>query len=263
MVIWLIVINVAVFLLDALSQNWRPGFSTLTFGLSLDGLRAMEFWQPVTYMFMHGGIWHLVFNMIGLYIFGTEFERVFGQQRFLQFYIVCGVLGGLAYMILSWVDPYYAGIPLVGASGAIFGLLIAAMIFFPNIQVILVFFPIPVRVFGMIVLAIALLTILSPGVGSNRGGELCHAAGALAGVGMFYAWGVMPRVRLGFGRGLTILPGSDDLRARKGKGAWHRKQQDLAKEQAEVDRILAKVHDEGLASLTRKEKKTLAQATRR
>jgi membrane associated rhomboid family serine protease len=262
-VTWLIVVNVAVFVLDALSRNWRPGYAFTTFGLTLEGLRSLQLWQPVTYMFMHGGTWHLVWNMIGLYVFGTEFERSFGQYRFLQFYIVCGVLGGAAYLILSWFEPEYSIVPLIGASGAIYGLLMAAMIFFPGIQIILVVFPIPVRVFGLIMLAVAVLSVLSPSTDANRGGELCHAAGAVAGLGVFYAWGIMPRVRLGFGKGFTILPGSGDFQLRKGQGAWAKKQEKLAEEQAEVDRILAKVHDQGLASLTRKEKKILAKATRR
>lgn len=262
-VMWLIVINVVVFVLHSLSLNWSTSYSTLTFGLSLDGVLSLRLWQPLTYMFMHAGTWHLVFNMIGLYVFGSEFERSFGQYRFLQFYLSCGLLGGLAYLGLGWVDEMHSSIPLVGASGAVYGLLMAAIIFFPHIQIILLVFPMPIRVFGLIVLAIAVLTVLSPGSSFNRGGELCHAAGAMGAIVVFYAWGVMPRIRLGFGRGVTILPGSGDRRSKGGEGAWEKKQRMLAEEQAEVDRILAKVHDSGLASLTRKEKKILAQATRR
>ncbi|MGQ9649400.1 MAG: rhomboid family intramembrane serine protease [Phycisphaerae bacterium] len=262
-VMWLIIINVVVFLLHSLSQNWSASYSILTFGLSLDGILSLRFWQPLTYMFMHADTWHLVFNMIGLYVFGSEFERSFGQYRFLQFYVACGLLGGLAYLGLGWADEMQGSIPLVGASGAVYGLLMAAIIFFPHIQIVMLVFPMPIRVFGLIVLALAVLTVLNPSSSFNRGGELCHVAGAMAAIVVFYAWGIMPRIRLGFGRGVTILPGSGDWRSKGGEGAWEKKQRMLAEEQAEVDRILAKVHDSGLASLTRKEKKILAQATRR
>lgn len=251
---WLIVANVAVLILRmALKAFSGPDLNDY-FGLSLSGLGHMYFWQPVTYMFMHDGTWHLLMNMLGLYIFGSEFERGFGRQRFAQFYGTCGVVGGLAYLLLAWRAPLLAGSGLVGASGAVYGLLIAAMIFFPHIQVVLIIFPMPIRVFGAIVGAILLLQALS-GQFNNPGGEACHVAGALTGIGMFYAWGMMPRLRVG-GRG----PG---LAGRIRQGAWERKLRKLAVDEAEVDRILDKVHRQGVSSLTRTERKLLAKATRR
>lgn len=251
----LIAVNAAIFVIDVISQHWGTGggFHRL-FGLSLAGLRNLYFWQPLTYMFVHGGVWHLLMNMIGLYVFGMEFERAFGRQRFLEFYGICGLVGGAAYLVLSAVSPQsYYGIPLIGASGAIYGLLVAAIIFFPHIQVILFIFPIPIRVFGLLVAAILLLQFIGPGQMENAGGELCHVAGAAAGVATFYAWGIMPRIRIGR-RGGQL----DRLQ----EGAWARRQKQAAAQQAEVDRILEKIHTDGLNSLTRKEKKILAEATR-
>lgn len=251
-VTWIIVANVVVYLFDLVAQRWDHMGLMPFFGLSLQGIRDLYLWQPFTYMFMHGGLLHLVFNMLMLYFFGTEFQRAFGRERFLQFYAICGVFGGLAYLVLSTLMPKFAGVPLVGASGAVYGLLAAAIIFFPHMQVVLLIFPIPVRVFGLIVAAILLLQILSPQGLQNPGGEVCHVAGALAGVLTFYAWGVMPRVRFGDGT----------ARMNRAQGAWARRQRQLAEEKAEVDRILQKIHDEGLNSLTRREKKILAEATR-
>ncbi|HOB73641.1 MAG TPA: rhomboid family intramembrane serine protease [Phycisphaerae bacterium] len=253
-VTWLIIANVAVFVVELISLNWSgmPAFVRI-FGLSLNGIREFYFWQPLTYMFLHSpdSVFHLLMNMLGLYIFGSEFERTFGRQRFLQFYGICGVVGGMAYLVLSLLSPEHQNMPLVGASGAVFGLLVAAVIFFPHIQVVLLIFPMPVRVFALIWAGILLLQILSGSV-QNVGGEVCHLAGAATGIVLFYAWGTMPRIRVGSGR----------LSSRLQEGAWARRQREAAEEQAEVDRILAKIHSEGLNSLTRKERKTLAEATR-
>lgn len=253
-VTWLIAVNAIIFVIDLVSRNWGRGDDFVRiFGLSLSGIQKIYLWQPLTYMFVHDGVWHLLFNMIGLYIFGMEFQRTFGRERFLQFYAICGLIGGIAYLIFAAFSPAFRGIPLIGASGAVYGLLVAGIIFFPHIQVILVIFPVPIRVFGLILAAVLLVQIIGPGGVANVGGELCHVAGAAAGVATFYAWGIMPRIRIG-GRGGRI----DRLQ----DGAWAKRQAQAANEQAEVDRILLKIHEKGLSSLTRKEKKTLAEATR-
>jgi membrane associated rhomboid family serine protease len=256
----IIVANCVIFLLDVLLRN-NGIFLERTLGLSLDGIRSLCFWQLFTYMFMHDDVWHLLVNMLGLYIFGSEFERHFGRQRFLQFYATCGLVGGLAYLVWGMISPGYAGVPLVGASGAVYGLLMAGIIFFPHLQVVLIIFPMPIRVFGLIIAAVMVLQLIS-GSFTNPGGQVCHMAGAATAILVFYGWGIMPRIRMGFGRGWTVLPGSGSGVPR-GQGAWARKQKQLAAEQAEVDRILQKVHDSGLGSLTRSERKTLSRATQR
>lgn len=252
---WLIIANAVIFVLQVLT-NRSPIDLTGLLGLSLDGVRSLHVWQPFTYMFMHAGVLHLVVNMLMLYICGTEFERTFGHERFLQFYGTCGLIGGIAYLLLGVISERYASIPLVGASGAIYGLLMAAIVLFPHIQVVLFIFPMPIRIFGLIMLAILLLQVLGGNV-QNAGGEVCHVAGALSGLGMFYAWGIMPRVRVDLG----FLGRGGGRRTRT--GAWARRQQQLRDEQEEVDRILAKVHREGLQSLTRSEKRVLSRATQR
>jgi membrane associated rhomboid family serine protease len=260
---WLLIANIAVYFIQVLSQNWSQRLFIETFGLSLYKLQYLHVWQFVTYMFIHGDTWHLLFNMIGLYVFGTEFERAFGKRRFLQFYFACGIVGGVAYLVLTVVNPAYQVIPLVGASGAIYGLLVAAIIFFPHIQIILLVFPVPIRVFGMIIAGMLLLNILAGDV-RNLGGEVCHVAGAAAGLAIFYLWGMLP----GFGgksnpgKSAPYVPPPRKAR-RPQQGAWAQKQKEKAELQAEVDRILAKVHSDGIASLTRKEKKTLSEATQR
>jgi membrane associated rhomboid family serine protease len=257
---WLIIINVAVYFVSLIS--YRLGLDLgQYFGLSLAGLKSFRIWQPVSYMFMHdiGDPLHILFNMIGLFIFGREFERSFGRRRFAQFYAVCGVVGGLAYLGLPIASPRYEHVPLVGASGAIYGLMMAAIIFFPHIQVIFFIFPMPIRVFGLIVAAMVLVNLLS-GNARNPGGELAHIAGALAALGVFAVWGMFPRLAMGSGPGVQLFGGG---RSRIRPGAWARRQEKLAREQEEVDRILDKVHQTGLQSLTWRERKTLSRATKR
>jgi membrane associated rhomboid family serine protease len=259
-VMWLIVANVVIHIINALSTRFIPGGLTRIGGLSLEGLLSLYFWQPVTYMFLHDvmvmPVFHLLLNMLGLYIFGTEFENHFGRERFLQFYGLCGIVGGLVYVLLGVIWPqYWSDVPIVGASGAVYGLLMAAIIFFPHIQIILIIFPMPVRVFGLII-AFTLLIGLLTGRMDNVGGQVCHIAGAATGVAVFYAWGIMPKITIGGGKTPAFLK-------RRKQGSWARKQKQLAEEQAEVDRILAKVHAEGIQSLSRKERKILERATRR
>src|SRR5437867_10828513 len=103
-VTWLIVANAAVFLIDIILRR-NGTFIHEPLVLRLSGIKSHYFWQPLTYMFMHDDVWHVAVNMLGLYIFGSEFERHFGRQRFLEFYGVCGLVGGLAYLALSAVSP--------------------------------------------------------------------------------------------------------------------------------------------------------------
>jgi len=126
---------------------------------------------------------------------------------------------------------------------------------------VLIIFPMPIRVFGLIVAAIAVIQVLTGNV-SNAGGQVCHLAGAATAMVIFSAWGIMPGVRIGPGRGLRI-PFLGRRRSRRAEGAWERRQRRLAQEQTEVDRILAKVHDHGLNSLTWTERRTLSRATQR
>ena len=256
---WLIVINVIVFFLDLMVQHLIPDTHRIV-GLSLRGISRFFIWQPITYMFFHADPMHLLFNMLGLYVFGSEFERAFGGRRLLQFYGTCGFVGGIAYLILSISVHRFFPIPLVGASGAIYGLLVAAVIFFPHIQVILIVFPMPIRVFAMIMAAILLMQILSPGGISNPGGEICHLAGAATGILLFKVWGLLPTLR---GSPLFPVLFSDRQRQQQTEKAWEKKLRKIADEENEVDRILAKVHAQGLQSLTRAEKNLLARATRR
>ncbi|HUU34856.1 MAG TPA: rhomboid family intramembrane serine protease [Vicinamibacterales bacterium] len=141
-------------------------------------------WQPVTYMFLHGGVGHLVFNMLALWMFGTELERTWGTRFFVRYYMVTGV--GAALVTIAWSLsplPYAAAIyqsVVIGASGAIYGLLLAYGLYFPTREIYLYFlFPIQARYFVILAGVIAFLS----SVGSSGGGvaHVAHLGGLLVG----------------------------------------------------------------------------------
>lgn len=251
---WLLIANVVLYLVDLISQNSSMTFWHETFGLNWVGLFSGKIWQPVTYMFVHNDMMHLLSNMLILYFFGMSLEQTLGRDRFVKFFGMCGVIGGFAYLLLSLVSSVYRFIPLIGASGGCFGLIVAAMIFFPQMQIIFFFVPMTVRVFGLLMLGIHFLPLLGPSGRGNFGGEICHMAGALAGVGVLYVWGMIPGMPFRFGGGLA---------KKIQNGAWQRKLELEERDQTEVDRILAKVSQSGIQSLSRGERKTLETATKR
>ncbi len=142
----LIIINVAMFLLDTVVGDafilnlalWPIGTMTLA-----GGSLGFQPWQLITYSFLHGNLTHLFFNMFALYMFGGELERLFGPQRYFNLYFVSVIAAAVAQLIFSALaggDPY----PTVGASGGVFGLLLAYGLYFPRRMLILLFPPIPI-----------------------------------------------------------------------------------------------------------------------
>jgi membrane associated rhomboid family serine protease len=188
---WLLIANVAVYIFEILLQtfsgpsayNWFVGHFGLVPSAVVPGLRI---WQPVTYMFLHDAstIWHILTNMFVLFMFGRELELAWGRNRFLQYYFLTGVGAGLINVIvkvsLFWGQPG-ADIATIGASGAIFGVLLACAILFPDRQVIM--FPIPIkmsmRTFVIIMTALEFLGTF--GLGGDNISHICHLGGMLVG----------------------------------------------------------------------------------
>lgn len=137
----LVFINVVIYF--AVQQGL---FANAPSGFEMYGWQTQYFkpWQLLTHMFLHGGISHLAFNMLALWSFGRILEKIWGVQRFLMFYIACGV--GAA-VISQLVDQFILGTvygSTVGASGAIYGLLVAFAMMFPNFKIMLIFLPVPI-----------------------------------------------------------------------------------------------------------------------
>jgi membrane associated rhomboid family serine protease len=134
----LLLINVAVFALQALGGDALLETYFALWPLASD---AFEPWQLLSYGFLHGGWAHLFFNMLALVMFGGDVERVWGRNRFLTYYFVCVLSAGLTQTLVTWWMG--SGEPTIGASGGIFGLLLAFGLMFPRRTILLIFPPIP------------------------------------------------------------------------------------------------------------------------
>src|ERR1051325_4221330 len=163
------------------------GFSVHTyFALSLEGLRHGYVWQLLTYQFMHGSLWHLLFNCWAIYLFGRELEEMLGRGRFLALYFSSGVIGGLVQVMAALAVPLTFGGPVVGASAAAFGLVAAFALLFPD-RVLLLFFVIPMRAKMLLVLCavLAVAGMVLPHSGNPSGVRIAdpaHLGGMLTGV---------------------------------------------------------------------------------
>lgn len=160
-------------------------------GLEMVNWQFREFkpWQLLTHMFLHGGFTHLAFNMLALWSFGRILEQIWGSQRFLIFYLVCGLGAAIISQLVDQfvLSPSYT--VTVGASGAIYGLLVAFAMMFPNFKIMLIFLPVPIA--AKIFVPILLLIDLSAGfTGFSIFGQniahFAHLGGALMGFAMVH-----------------------------------------------------------------------------
>lgn len=185
----LILINISVFLGQLMFGNLLIAYFAL-WPINLTGFSNQPSflpWQIVTYSFLHGGGSHLLFNMLGLYIFGSEIERVFGAKRFLNLYFISVISAAISQLIFAWVtnSPPY---PTVGASGGLFGLLLAFAIYFPKRVIVLLIPPIPMpaRIF---VIVYATLELLFGITGSFAGVAHFAHLGGMLGAWLFIRYG--------------------------------------------------------------------------
>lgn len=158
--------NVAVFVLQKIGDalGWHLEF---WFGLSpIDVVGSLRIWQLATYMFLHGGVFHILFNMLTLWMFGTEIERRMGTRAFLKFYFVTGIGAGALTVLFSLLPlgiaaDLYRSI-IIGASGAVYGLLLAYALYFPDRPIYMYFvFPIPAKYFVLIMGVLAFYASLA------------------------------------------------------------------------------------------------------
>lgn len=173
---WIIIANVVVFVLQLFSDSLVTYFGFVPMYVIERGY----IWQFVTYMFLHAGAMHILFNMLGIWMFGVELERRWGTRFFLKYYAVSGLGGAITFLLVSLIPlgaRTYAN-PMIGASGALFGLLIAYAIYYPHRPILLLLVWVPARVFVMIYGALALLNTLQP----SRGvADAAHLGGLVFG----------------------------------------------------------------------------------
>ena len=250
----LITINVAIYILARLSSTLEE----LIYGLGAMQARAVmegHIWRLFTAQYLHAGIGHLFINMLVLHFLGRSLERMWSAKKFFTVYTLCGLFGNVFYTILGSrgvIDPTW---PAVGASGCIYGLLGIVAVLFPQATVYIYFlFPMRIRTAAIIFGGISILTILERG--SNYGGEACHLAGLVFGV-----WWAM-KGDAWWSRSQWRVPGFGATRRPKPKG-FKAKVARRREDEETIDRILKKVYDGGIHSLTEKEKRELQEATER
>ncbi len=247
----LLLINIIVFLLQQLTPLIQQWFALVPREVVTRGM----VWQLVSYMFLHGGFTHILFNMFGLLIFGSDLERWWGSREFLKYYFITGIGAGIIHILAAYAFPGSfppaTMVPTIGASGAIFGILVAYAMAFPNRQVLL-WFVIPVSARTMVILfgLVELVTAFE-----HQGGDgvarFAHLGGMLVG----YAYlkqetmlrRAMSQVRGARARGFRPPESPEDEAERK----------------EQIDRILEKISREGMGSLSKEERRILAESAER
>jgi membrane associated rhomboid family serine protease len=180
----LIAVNAAVFLLQQVAPGLVQPFALWPLGA------GFEPWQLLTYAFLHGNLVHIAFNMFALYMFGAPVERVFGPRRYVIYYFVCVLSAAIVQLLTSSMTG--AVYPTVGASGGVFGLLLAYAIYFPHNRVMLIFPPIPMpaRVFVVVYAALELFLGVT---GTQEGvAHFAHLGGLVGGFILLRFWRSSP-----------------------------------------------------------------------
>ena len=295
----LLIVNVLAFIATFVLE--RSGID-LTRMLGLHFFLASEFhiYQFITYMFLHGGFTHILFNMFALWMFGSVIERVWGPKKFLFYYICCGVGAGFTQELVQYITYSMEGIAAyqyvnaggvqmttdayinlwttIGASGAVYGILLAFGMIFPNERLFIIPFPFPIKAKWLIVgyIAIELFSAMSgPGDGVAH---MAHLGGMLFGFLLIRYWQKHPDSSAGFGRSRgqeffdNLKRKYDARQNQQHMKAEHtsapRRETDeeynarQRKNQEEVDAILGKIRKSGYDSLTKEEKKKLFDQSR-
>ena len=241
----LVSVNFGIFVLQTLSN--AEGLFFPLFGLVPRMVWSeLMIWQPFTYLFFHGGIWHVLINMFVLWMFGSELERLWGKNHFLKFYFVTGVGSGLLTMLFSLQSTT----PIVGASGAVYGVLLAYGLTYPNRQIYL-YGIIPIKSIWFVI-GIGMIAFMSSFNNISQVSHITHLSGMLIGYLMLkrpVEW-----------RSLWFSIRKRTLEYRvvqEEKKATHRQ-----KIEQDIDIILDKINREGFDSLSQKEQDNLYKNSR-
>ena len=235
----LISINALLFLLRYIAQSQFD--LAQIFGLSSNSVWPM-IWQPFTYMFIHGDFFHVFMNMFVLWMFGSEMESIWGKKEFLKFYFITGIGSGLLWLVFN----FSGNAVLIGASGAIYGILLAYGLMFPNRKVLIYFlFPVKVKYFVIFLGLMAFVSSLSYS-GSNIS-HLTHLSGMMIGFVYMKSKWTIKRFSLLLNSYLASIKYKKSIK----------KEKQLANIQANVDKLLDKVSEVGFDALSEDEKDKL------
>ena len=274
----LIIINVLVFIIEFITGEFSTkyahygGLKSILW-LSVPTLREnFEFWRVATYMFSHGGFWHLFLNMWSLYIFGKQVEERIGPSTFLKLYFVSGIIGGLCWILAN----LNSSVPLIGASGAIFGVMAAAAMLFPRMQILLLFPPVVLQVKTLVICIAILNIIMLYSEHSQNIAYLAHLGGLLGGYLFIGKYSTSRKKQHKAGAGLdrifkTALGSvKDNLKGKSPSRKSHAPDLKFVDEagevfnedaiNSEIDPILDKIGKYGMKSLSVDEKRILERA---
>ena len=249
---WLLIINAAIFCLQEILGWAKITVFDDLFALSGQGISHWFLWQFFTYMFLHADVFHLLFNMLMLYFFGNEVESAIGSKRFIRMYILGGLVGGLLWYAFN----FHHDTPMVGASGAIYAVIIAFATLYPNRPVtLLVFYVLPVTLLAKyLAIAAVAVSVLYSVSAVGHVAHLAHLGGM--GVGYLFIKSLEASTpwfsQLKFWKRYRSEPSP--------KGVLQSK---ILKDefiQEEIDPILDKIAKEGIQSLSREERRLLNEA---
>ena len=236
----LISINFGIFILQSISSSEMMFFSN--FGLVPKLVWSqLKIWQPFTYMFFHGDIWHVLINMFVLWMFGSELERVWGKKNFLRFYFVTGVGSGLGTMIFGLQSMT----PVVGASGAVYGVLLAYGVIFPN-RTVYLYGIIPIKSFWFVI-GIGVIAFISSFNNVSNISHLTHLFGMI--IGYLYLKRPIQIRTIWFSIFKKVLEYRIQNQERKKSRSFETEK--------DLDFILDKINREGFKSLTKDEENRL------
>jgi membrane associated rhomboid family serine protease len=239
----LIIINVGMYLLQIITSSQID--MVRVFGLSTQTIWPL-IWQPITYMFMHGGVWHVAINMFVLWMFGSELETIWGRNEFLKYYFVTGVGAGIIWLFFNIGG---SSAILIGASGAVYGILMAYGMIFPN-RTVYVYFLFPVKVKWFVLFIGAIAFISSMGTSSNIS-HLTHLSGMLIGYLYLHFSGQWRNISFNFRKKIIELKTTQKKKVND---------QDM-KLQQEVDMLMDKANICGWESLSDEEQVKLKSSS--
>lgn len=238
---WLIIINGVVFLLMLVGYRLVEPL-----GLTPALVKKGYIWQLFTYMFLHGGLFHLFFNMFALWMFGPPLEQQWGTREFIKYYFYTGVGAGIFTFVLS----INSSIPTIGASGAIFGILVAYALLFPD-SIIYLWFLVPVKAKYLVIFFGILELIASINYTPDGIGHFAHLGGMVVGyVYLKSDW-----------RAAFLFGFFREARYRRRLQALNKKRKQTEELMSQVDEVLDKINQVGYENLSRAEKRILEKAS--
>jgi len=256
---WLMIVNGVVFLIQQTAGLFIPNAMEYIFGISHNGfINNFMIWQPFTYMFLHGGWMHIFFNLLGLWMFAGELEMVWGRTKFIRYYLLSGLGAGLFIALMNYIAflNFGSSAVTIGASGAIYAILLAYAILWPDREVLLYFlFPIKIK---YLVIAFGLMEFfgtLSSTAGT--GGNISHI-GHLGGI--ISGFILIKFMRSNGSSGKSNVSFFEKF---KKKNRMNKKKKVIdtrIEAKRIIDELLGKIAKNGMSSLTQDEKKKLEWA---